>query len=184
MQTSNSRWTTKMLTEGAIAIALSFVLGLFTIFEFPQGGSITAGQMIPIIIFSLRYGAGKGFLVGAVYGVINMIFGGYVMHPVQAILDYPLAFGSLGLAGLFADDFNLRHDYSAVFKGTFIAVIARLICHVLTGVIFFASYAPENQSALVYSIIYNGTFLLFEFVITMLILSLLQKFIQRDLARI
>lgn len=184
MEKTNNTWTTRMLTEGAICIALSFVLGRIKLFEMPQGGSITAGQMIPLIIFALRHGCVKGLLVGAVYGVLDMIFGGYVMHPVQAILDYPLAFGLLGLAGIFSDKFLETKNIGPIILGTAIAVLGRFICHVLTGVIFFYSYAPEGQGALMYSIIYNGSFLLVESAIALVIIYLLRNFLTRDMTKI
>lgn len=183
-RTNNSSWTTRMLTEGAILIALSFVLGRIKLFEMPQGGSITAGQMIPLIIFAIRHGWQKGMIIGAVYGVIDMLIGGYVMHPVQAILDYPLAFGVLGLAGLYSAEFMRTREIKPVLAGTAIGVFARFICHLLTGVIFFASYAPETQGPLLYSIVYNGSFLLVEFIITVVIIYLLRNFISRDVARV
>jgi len=181
MQTNKSKWTTRMLTEGALSIALAFVLGRIKMFPLPQGGSITPGEMIPLIIFALRYGAGKGVLVGAVYGLIDMLIGGYVIHPAQALLDYILAFGSLGLAGLFADDFQTSGNFSAILKGALVGILGRFICHVISGVVFFASNAPESQGALMYSIIYNGPFLLAEFGIAMVILALLQNVLKKNL---
>lgn len=183
MQKNNTSWTTKMLTEGAICIALAFVLGRIKLFEMPQGGSITAGQMIPLIIFALRHGLTKGLIVGALYGIVDMMFGGYVMHPAQAILDYPLAFALLGLAGLYSQEFLSTKKVGPILRGAALGVLGRFICHVLTGVIFFASYAPEGQGALAYSVIYNGTFLAVEFVITLVIIYLLRNFLTRDLAK-
>lgn len=181
---NNKKWSTKMLTEAGIMLALAFILGRITIFKMPQGGSITAGQMIPLIIFGIRHGAGPGILVGAVYGVLDMIFGGSIYHPVQAILDYPLAYASLGLVGFFSREFLETKAISPVLKGSFLGVFARFICHVLTGVIFFGSYAPEGQNVWAYSIIYNGTFLGVEFIITVIIIYLLRNFITKDIAKL
>lgn len=177
-------WSVKMLTEAGIMIALSFILGRIKLFSMPQGGSVTAGQMIPLIIFAIRYGAGPGILVGAVYGVLDMLLGGSIYHPIQAFLDYPLAFGALGLVGFFSESFNQRHELKPVLFGTFLGVFARFICHVLTGVIYFGSYAPEGQNVWAYSIAYNGTFLGVEFIITVVIILLLKKFITRDMAKL
>lgn len=98
-------WSVRMLTEAGIFIALSIILGRIKIFNMPQGGSVTAGQMIPLIIFAMRHGAGPGIVVGAVYGLIDMLLGDSMYHPIQILLDYPIAFGALGLAGLFSSDF-------------------------------------------------------------------------------
>ena len=181
---NNKNWTTRMLTEGAICLALSFVLGRIKLFTMPQEGSVTAGQMIPLIIFAMRYGTGKGFVVGALYGIIDMMLGGGIYHPVQAILDYPLAFGLLGLAGIYAEEFQKTKSIAPVLKGSAIGVLARLICHVLSGVIFFKEYTPERMNSWVYSITYNGSFLAVEFIITVLIIYLLRNFLTRDLPKL
>ncbi len=181
---SKSSWTTKMLVEGALAIALSFVLARLTIFKMPQGGEITPGQMIPLIIFSIRYGAGKGFIIGAVYGILDMIFGGYVLHPIQAILDYPLPYGLIGLSGLFSEEFKRTREFGPIIKGTLIAILLRYITHVLSGVVFFSSFAPEGQGALEYSLIYNASYLAVEYLIAIVILFLLRNFITKDLANL
>ncbi|WP_297280971.1 energy-coupled thiamine transporter ThiT [uncultured Anaerococcus sp.] len=187
MQKNNitkSTWTTKMLVEAALSIALSFVLARITFFKMPQGGEITPGQMIPLIIFSLRYGVTKGFLIAAVYGIIDMLFGGFVIHPIQAILDYPLAYGLIGLSGLYSNEFRRTHEFKPIIVGTLIAIFARFICHVLSGVIFFSSYAPEGQGALAYSLVYNGTYLGVEYLITIIILFLTKNFLTKDLPNI
>lgn len=174
-------WNVKTIVEAGLCLALSFVLGRIKLFSMPQGGSITAGQMIPLIIFAIRHGAAKGIIVGAAYGLIDMIIGGYIAHPVQAILDYPAAFGLLGLVGFFSNSFKEKGNIAPVIWGTALGVFGRFVCHVITGVIFFGSYAPEGQGVWAYSIGYNGTFLLVEFVITVLIILLLKNFIVRDL---
>ncbi len=181
---NNSKWSTKMIAEAGVMLALAFILGRIKLFELPQGGSVTAGQMIPLIIFAIRHGAGPGIIVGAVYGVLDMLFGGSIYHPAQAILDYPLAYASLGLVGFFAKNFAKNHEILPVIEGTFLGVFARFVCHVLTGVIFFGSYAPEGQNVWLYSIIYNGTFLGVEFIITIIIIFLLKNLITKDLARL
>lgn len=181
---NKNKWSVKMLTEAGVMIALAFILGKIKLFEMPQGGSVTAGQMIPLIIFAIRYGAGPGIVVGAVYGFIDMLIGGYIAHPVQAILDYPLAFASLGLVGFFSKSFMDKKEILPVIQGTFLGVFARFICHVITGVVFFASYAPEGQNPWAYSSIYNGTFLGVEFVMTIIIIFLLKNFITKDIAKL
>ncbi len=181
---NNNKWSTKLIAEGGVMLALAFILGRITLFKMPQGGSITAGQMIPLIIFAIRHGAGPGIIVGALYGILDMIFGGSIYHPVQAILDYPLAYASLGLVGFFSKDFLQTKEIAPVIKGTFLGVFIRFICHVLTGVIFFGSYAPEGQNVWAYSIIYNGTFLGVEFIITIIIIYLLRNFITKDIAKL
>lgn len=177
-------WTVKMLVEGGLCIALSFVLGYIKLFSMPQGGSVTAGEMIPIIIFALRHGSLSGIVVGALYGFVQMLFGGSIFHPVQAILDYPVAFGVLGLAGLFSSEFEKTKSVVPVIKGASLGIVLRMIAHTLTGAIFFASYAPEGQNPWAYSIIYNASYLVVEFAITIVIIYLLRNVITKDLQRL
>ncbi|MBD0355302.1 MAG: energy-coupled thiamine transporter ThiT, partial [Rubrobacteraceae bacterium] len=91
---------TRVLTEAALAIALAFVLGFVVLFKMPFGGSVSL-EMIPLILLALRQGWKVGIVAGATYGLLDLAIDPYVVHPVQLLLDYPLAFGVLGLAGLF-----------------------------------------------------------------------------------
>jgi thiamine transporter len=156
---SGSANKTRILVEGALCVALSVVFSYLKLFSMPQGGSITL-EMAPLLYYSYKYGSKWGVLAGAVSGIIQMLMGGYVVHPIQGILDYPAALGAVGLAGLFGPEAK-----SAIF-GTLVAFAARLTCHVLSGVIFFASYAPEGQNPWIYSLIYNGSFMAPSVIIT------------------
>lgn len=170
------KFDTKVLTEAAVMIALSMVLGRLKIFTMPQGGSITLGQMIPLLFFAIRHGAGLGLIVGAVYGVLDMLLGGYIYTPIQAILDYPLAFALLGLAGCFTRQIVKEGKSFYVPVAVIVAVLGRFICHVLSGYIFFAEYAEgSGHGPLMYSVIYNGTFLGVEAVIAFVIILILSK---------
>lgn len=180
----NKNWNVRTLVEAGLVLALSFVLGRIKLFSMPQGGSVTAGQMIPIIIFAIRHGALKGILVGFAYGILDMIFGGSIYYPVQVILDYPVAFGALGFVGFFSKSFNEKHQILPVFLGTALGVFVRFVCHVLSGAIFFAEYAPEGMNPWLYSASYNGTFLAVEFAITVVFIFLLKNFITKDLRNI
>src|SRR5947199_5025656 len=91
----------KILAEMASAVALSGALSLFTIFMLPQGGSITLASMVPVLLFALRRGAKVGIVAGVLLGLVVLVEMPIVVHPAQLLLDYPLAFGALGLAGLF-----------------------------------------------------------------------------------
>lgn len=155
--------TTKIMIQVAIAIALGTVLKMFRIIQMPMGGSVTLGSMIPIIFIAYIYGPRVGWLAGLLFGVMDLLLGAYVVHPVQLLLDYILAFGVLGVAGYFKNN---------VVLGTFTAIGLRFLCHVISGVVFFSSYAGD-QNALIYSILYNGTYLLPEAIITMVLLVLI-----------
>ncbi|WP_077367363.1 energy-coupled thiamine transporter ThiT [Anaerosalibacter sp. Marseille-P3206] len=172
----SKKWNVKMLAEGGIMIALATLLSFIKIYKAPQGGSVTAGSMIPIMIFAMRWGLGPGLLVGCVYGLLQFAIEPYIYHPIQFLLDYPIAFGCLGLAGIAKmDDEQLSNNkYFMIVLGVLLAISGRLISHLLSGVIFFAEYAGD-QNPWVYSALYNGGYLLPEFIISSIILVLIWK---------
>ena len=156
-----------ILAEAAILIALAAALHLVRLFQLPFGGSITLGSMIPILLFSLRRGALPGILAGTMFGVIVLIEEPFIFHPFQVFLDYPLAFGLLGLAGIFKRN---------PIAGVAVAISGRFVAHYLSGIIFFAEFAPEGINPYLYSALYNGSFLSVEFTISgILIYSLFKR---------
>jgi thiamine transporter len=159
---------TKVLAEGTVIIALTIILKdiLPPIYEMPQGGSVSFAGMVPLIWFALRRGLRAGVEAGAVYGLVHMALGGYIVDPVQAIIGYPIAFGALGLAGMF-------RKYPLI--GVAIAIFGRFLAHFVEGVWFFWIYAPEGMNPIVYSAIYNGGYLLVEFVISSIVIYILDK---------
>lgn len=161
---------TWMLVEGGICIALFMVLKQIRLFEMPMGGSITAGAMVPLFLFAYRWGGKYGILVGTIAGVIDFILGTkYSFHPVSLLFDYPIAYGFLGIAGFFGK------KTVGMLTGTFLGILGRFACHVLSGVVVFYSYA-NGQNPLIYSIAYNGTFLLPEFAISLVIVFVVLKY--------
>ena len=151
-------WNTKMMAMGAVCIALSSVLSMIKIWKMPQGGSITAASMLPLMLFSYVYGMGPGCLVGALYGVLQFIIEPYFLSLPQMLLDYPIAFGMMGLAGLFS---KMDNENLGLTVGVVLASVGRFVAAVLSGVIFFAEYAGD-QNPWVYSIVYNGSYMLPE----------------------
>ena len=154
--------STRILVLIAVTVALSTILGSISLYRLPQGGSITLGSMVPILLLAFIYGPEVGFIAGLVYGILNLITGPYIVHPMQVLLDYPLPFMLLGIAGSFKN----------TYLGCSTAVFLRFTAHVLSGVIFFAEYAG-NQSPWIYSIVYNGSYLLPELLIILLIFAAL-----------
>lgn len=152
-QQAQSRLNAQLIAEVGVAIALAAVLHLIKLWEMPQGGSITLGTMVPLFVLALRRGPWIGALAGAIYGIFEgwILSGGkFFYHPVQVILDYPLAFGLLGIVGFFS-------RYPAF--GVTLAAAARYLSHVISGVVFFSQYAPKGQPVWLYSLGYNVTFL-------------------------
>ena len=163
-----------MLVEGGLMVGLAVVLGEFVkLFEMPMGGSVTAGSMVPLFLYAYRWGAKQGIFAGIVYGILDLIIGGvYSLHPVSLIFDYPVAYGILGIAGFF------KKTPLGLIGGVFAGIFGRFASHTFSGVVAYASYAPKGQSPLVYSILYNGSYLLPEFVITVVLTVLLLKFVR------
>ena len=159
---------TRVLTEAALAIALAFVLGLIKVWKMPYGGSISL-EMVPLILLALRQGPWVGVVAGAVYGLLDLAIEPVAFHPVQVILDYPLAFGALGLAGFF------QPTVRGAVLGTIVAVLARFVCHFASGVVFFASYAPEGWNPYIYSAAYNAGYLVPSLVLALVVVAVLLR---------
>lgn len=158
--------TTKQLVFSALAIALAVVCSLIKLFEAPMGGSVTLCSMLFIVLIAYWYGPSVGIMTGVAYGLVQ-----FVMEPIfytipQMLLDYPLAFGALGLAGFFS-----RKKWGLQI-GYVIGVLGRWLFSTISGVVFFASYAPEGMHPVVYSTAYQGAYLLPEAIITLLIISI------------
>ena len=117
------RWTARMIANAALSIALAFVLSYIRLYKLPQGGAITPASMLPILLFAYAYGVVPGMTVGAAYGVLQFIQDAYFVHPVELLLDYPLAFAMLGLAGI---AHNSRSSWSLV-KGILLGVCGRFL---------------------------------------------------------
>lgn len=166
MEKNRGRNYTAKLTTTALMVALAIILDQIKLFEMPQGGAVTLFGTLPIIALGYLLGTRWGVLGGAVTGLLNLIFGGYVIHPVQVILDYVIAFGVMGLSGLVRDRKN------GLTKGYLLGVSCRYICAVISGVVFFGEYAPENFNALTWSLWYNITYLAAEGVITIIAINI------------
>lgn len=158
---SKTVWSTKMLALGAVCMALSNVLSMIKLFDMPQGGSVTPASMLPLMLFAYVYGVGPGMTVGAVYGVMQFMIEPYFLSVPQMLLDYPIAFAMVGLAGLFSKNENRALGLTA---GVVLGSLGRFVAAVLSGVVFFAEYAGD-QNPWVYSIGYNGAYMLPECII-------------------
>lgn len=155
----------KQLTFSSIAIALAMVTGFIKLGSLPFGGSITLFSMFFICFTGYLFGVKAGLAAGAAYGVLQFLVEPYVFHPVQVLLDFPLAFGALGLAGIFSN------SKAGLIKGLLLGMTGRYVCHVISGYIFFADYA-ENSNAIVYTLGYNATYIVPEMVATVILVSI------------
>ena len=162
--------STRRLTEGGICIALALVLSYLKIpigLSFGGfGGSITL-VMVPLILFAVRYGAPWGILAE-----------GFAVSWVSIIFDYSVAYGAVGLAGLFRVKGN---DYSKLPLAAFVGCLGRFVIHFISGVTVYAQYMPEEfmgmtmTSPVFYSVLYNGTYMLPNTILAIIICALLMK---------
>ncbi len=166
MKESKTTSSTKIIAEVVSFVALATALSYIKVFSLPQGGSVTAGSMVPILWLALRRGAKVGLFAATVYGLVQLAVEPFIYHPAQVLLDYPIAFGMLGLAGFFQN---------RPFVGVNVGIWGRLLAHFISGIIFFGSYAPEGMSPVVYSAFYNGGYILPELAISIYIVYLLQE---------
>ena len=156
----------KKLVFSAMAIALATVTSYIKLFDLPMGGSVTLFSMLFITLIGYWYGPRAGIVTGVAYGILQFLLDPYFFSIPQILVDYPLAFGALGLSGFF------RNRKYGLMTGYIAGVAGRYLFAILSGVIFFASYAPEEMNPFIYSALYNGSYLGAEAVITLLILAL------------
>ncbi|MDK2902816.1 MAG: thiamine transporter [Clostridiales bacterium] len=142
-----AHFNTKSVVYGGLCIAIAFILSYIRFYHWPQGGSITLASMLPMFVYAYIFGPAAGIAAGAAYGLLQLIQDPFIVHPVQVLLDYIIAFGALGLAGY------SRHNISL---GVLLGGFGRFMASFLSGVIFFASYAPEGMNPIWYSILVNG----------------------------
>ena len=160
----------RALTYGALCMAMSFVLSYIKLYSMPLGGSVTLASMLPLLWYSNKFGMRNGFIAGAAYGLLQLIQKPEIYHWVQVLLDYPLAFMMLGLAGSVK---NLQ-------LGSILGVAGRWICHIISGAVFFGEWMPEGWSnAWVYSAAYNGAYLLVDLILCIVLSFVLAKALNR-----
>jgi len=164
--TKEKTFSIRIVAEATMVVALSVVLSFIKIYSLPQGGSITAGSMVPLLWISLRRGVRVGLFTCSVYGLIQFIVEPFFVHPVQLLLDYPIAFGVLALAGLFKE-----HP----LIGVGIGILGRFVAHFVSGIVFFSQYAPEGMNPAVYSAIYNGSYLVGELIVSSVLMFIIVK---------
>ena len=161
---TSKKWTAKTVAFGALAIALSFALSCIRLYRMPQGGSVTPGSMLPLMLFSAAFGIGPGLLAGLAYGVLQYLQGGWFANVWQFALDYLLAFAALGLTGL------ARHlpQKWGLYCAMILAALGRALSATLAGVMFWDT-APWA------SLVYNGTYLIPDTLICIFLALLIAK---------
>ncbi|MDL2301653.1 energy-coupled thiamine transporter ThiT [Lachnospiraceae bacterium OttesenSCG-928-D06] len=167
MSTTNR---TKKLVFSAAAIALATVIAtVIKLPSLPAGGSATLFSMLVISLVGYWYGPVSGISAAFAYGVLQFITGPYVLNPIQVLLDYPLAFGALGLSGFF------HNKKQGLLIGFSVGVLGRFIFHTISGLIFYTTYIGDASAdilAIWASLLYNLSYLLPEAILTILLIAL------------
>ena len=165
----------RALCEGAIMVAAGTALSFIKLFELPQGGSVGIG-MLPRLFYCVRWGWKEGLLASFAYGLLQLIFdGAYAWGWTSMLLDYILAYGVLGFAGLFA------HKKGGIFTGTVVGCVLRFIVHFVSGVTIYRIYEPTQRfniewlNPYLYSAAYNGSYMALDMVICLVIFAVLYK---------
>ena len=171
------------ISTGGVCLALAFVLSQLKLFEMPMGGTVTPASTLPIIAYGVAFGPLWGFIIAFIFSLLQLI-GGWLVTPFQVFLDYTIGYTALGFAGFAALKTADRSKISGAlnrFRGaslikillfSIVAYIVRWLGSVASGVIFYADYAADAgyDSALVYSMVYNGSFLLADLAIFAVVL--------------
>lgn len=161
---------TKQLVFSAMSIALATVISVvIKLPSLPNGGSITLFSMLVICLVGYWYGPVTGLIAAFTYGILQFIVGPYVVHPAQVLLDFPFAFGALGLSGFFHNKKN------GLVLGYLVGVCGRFLFHEISGLIFYTEYVGSlkgNALAIWGSTIYNLSYLLPEAALTLILLLL------------
>ena len=180
----NSKIT--VLTECAVMVALAFALSSAKLYEMPLGGSVTVASMLPIMLIGVKHGALIGVGTGFVYS-LTQIFQALVegnVFPycetgatlvICVVFDYILPFTILGLAGMFKNSKIFKNQEIAFYIGMILVVLVRFLSHFVTGVAIWGQWAPDGMGKYLYSFLYNGGFLSFDFIICLVCATLMLR---------
>ncbi|HFU4465450.1 TPA: energy-coupled thiamine transporter ThiT [Streptococcus suis] len=167
-----------LLTENAIFSAIALVFDKFPLFTMPQGGSVSL-VMLPILLVALRHGLSAGLLTGGIVGTIQLFYGGYFLNVFQVFLDYALSYAGIGLAGLLypllLKQKDLKQASLIISLAGLLGGSVRLLATFLSGIIFYADYAPASTPVWFYSFTYNISYILPSTLLACLLLTLLYK---------
>lgn len=159
------KFNAKQMAFSAAALALATVLSNVKLFHMPMGGSVTLFSMLFVTLVGYWFGLKVGICAAVAYGILQLAFGPYIIHPLQLCVDYIFAFGALGLSGIF------KGKKYGLIAGYWVAIFGRFLFSFLSGVIFFASAAEGAKGGLfVYSILYNGGYIFAEGILTSVLL--------------
>ena len=164
----------RRIAETAIMLALSTILSELAVVKFPFGGSVTIFSQVPMVVISYRYGIKWGLFSGLGMGIIQMLFGmgnfayvsGIAAYAILVLADYIIAFGALGLGGLFRNKFG--NSVKELTLGAAVVSVIRFLCHFISGVTIWGDYSQGAQEVWEYSLSYNAGYMVPELIITII----------------
>lgn len=177
---------TRTLVECALMVALATILSFITVYQLPQGGDITAASMMPLVLASFRHGPRWGLLTGFVYGLIQMMLGfknvmyctTIVAMILCVLLDYLAAYAVMGLSCVFGAP--VKNRVASVAVGSVVAGLLRYLCSFLSGILIWGGYAPEDMPVWLYSLTYNGSYMIPEIILTAIAAVLVMRVLDRQ----
>ena len=186
--------TVRKLVESALFIAIATVLSMLKI-DLPFGGGVTIVSMLPLVLVSHRWGWKWGVMTAFAYSLIQLLLGldnvGYATTFATALgvifLDYVIAYTVIGFSGALEKPFG--KTLKAVLIGIAVVFVGRFLCHFITGVWIWGGWMPESfmnmtmTSPWMYSLLYNGWYMLAELVVTEVAAALLYKPLKRYIHR-
>ncbi len=177
MSNTGSNKKTVILAEGAIMVALS--IALFAVSDlipwpYAYGGGFSIFAQVPIVSYSYRRGIKNGVAASLVLSVFQLLTGlknfawvsGIGAYLIVALADYIVAFGCLGLGGMFKGKF--KNPTAELALGSVVVCLIRFVCHYISGVTIWTDYCPADMVVPVYSLLYNGSYMLIETIITVI----------------
>lgn len=179
---------TGILVECSVLIAMAFVLSFIKIIDMPYGGAVTAASMLPIIIAGYRHGLKWGLITSFTYSILQLLTGlsnvSYATSTTAMIaiilLDYIVAFTVLGLLGVVKKN---KHQTGALVLGTLIVCLLRYLCHFITGCTVWAGVSIPTADGALYSLVYNGAYMIPETVVTVYVMALVSNSIDLRAAK-
>ena len=164
----------KRFTISAIFVAIAYVLSFVKLLHLPFGGSITLFSMLFISFPSYFFGIKYGFMASIAYSLLQLIIDPYIIHPVQLVLDYTIAFSCFGIVGLFGKE---DKDF---MLGFIVACFIRFLSSSISGYVFFKEYAPEGWNPILYTVVYNGSYIFTECILSLIVINVgpVKKIIQ------
>ena len=162
---SEKKVNPRIVAEAGVFAGLAVAFYLLSPGQLPNAGRISM-EMLPLYYLSFRRGAKVGILTGGVVGILIMALDPRFVHPVQVLLDYPVPMMMVGLSGIFS---------RKIWLGILVGGIGRFVPHFISGIVFFAAFTPEGTPVWLYSLIYNGSYVVPQMVLGLILMPLIMR---------